>query len=174
MLEGKLCFFDSLFDSGMGFPLRASQPDIFSLVHGFHPFPTIPDYQLLEKLSQFDRERIPERVVHAQGYAAKGYFEVTHDITHLTCARVFSEVGKRTPVTTRFSTVIHPRGSSEGLRDPRGFSVKFYTEDGNWDLVGNNIPVFFVQDGMLFPDLIHALKPGEYRFCGTVVYHNNF
>ena len=76
-----------------------------------------------------------------QGYAAKGYFEVTNDVTNLTCADLFSEVGKRTPVTVRFSTVIHPRGSSEGLRDPRGFAVKFYTDHGNWDLVGNNMPV---------------------------------
>jgi len=119
----------------------------------------LEDFQLIDKISQFDRERIPERVVHAQGYAAKGYFEVTNDVSHLTCADLFSSVGKRTPVTARFSTVIHPRGSSEGLRDPRGFAVKFYTEHGNWDLVGNNIPVFFQPDGISFPDLIHALKP---------------
>jgi catalase len=103
----------------------------------------LEDFQLVDKIAQFDRERIPERVVHAQGYAAKGYFEVTNDVSHLTCADLFSSVGKRTPVTARFSTVIHFRGSSEGLRDPRGFAVKFYTEQGNWDLVGKLFQILF-------------------------------
>lgn len=119
----------------------------------------LEDMQLIEKMQQFDRERIPERVVHARGGVAKGYFEVTHDITDLTMADVFSKVGKRTPVAVRFSTVIHPRGSAETIRDPRGFATKFYTQEGNWDLVGNNIPVFFIRDGINFPDMIHALKP---------------
>lgn len=119
----------------------------------------LEDYQLVEKLAQFDRERIPERVVHARGASAKGFFEVTHDISHLSCADVFRAPGAQTPVIVRFSTVIHERGSPETLRDPRGFAVKFYTREGNWDVVGNNFPVFFVRDGMKFPDMVHALKP---------------
>ncbi|KAK4534311.1 hypothetical protein CDCA_CDCA01G0336 [Cyanidium caldarium] len=119
----------------------------------------LEDYHLLEKLANFDRERQPERVVHARGVVAKGYFEVTHDITNLTCADVFGEVGRRTPVAVRFSTVIHSRHSPETLRDPRGFAVKFYTREGIWDLVGNNFPVFFIRDAIKFPDLIHAFKP---------------
>lgn len=114
---------------------------------------------MIEKLAQFDRERIPERVVHARGATAKGFFEVTHDISHLSCADVFRAPGVQTPVLVRFSTVIHERGSPETLRDPRGFAVKFYTREGNWDLVGNNFPVFFVRDGIKFPDMVHALKP---------------
>lgn len=119
----------------------------------------LEDYHLVEKLAQFDRERIPERVVHARGASAKGYFEVTHDVTHLTCADLFRAVGVQTPVATRFSTVVHPKGSPETLRDPRGFAVKFYTREGNWDLVGNNMPVFFVRDSIQFPDMVHAFKP---------------
>lgn len=97
--------------------------------------------------------------MHARGASAKGYFEVTHDITDLSCADVFRAVGAKTPVIARFSTVIHERGSPETLRDPRGFAVKFYTREGNWDLVGNNIPVFFIRDGFKFPDMVHCLKP---------------
>jgi len=108
---------------------------------------------------QFDRERIPERVVHARGASAKGFFEVTHDVSHLTCADFLRAPGVQTPVIVRFSTVIHERGSPETLRDPRGFAVKFYTREGNFDMVGNNIPVFFIRDGMKFPDMVHALKP---------------
>jgi catalase len=119
----------------------------------------LEDYQLVEKLAQFDRERIPERVVHARGASAKGFFEVTHDITHLTCADFLRAPGVQTPLIVRFSTVIHERGSPESIRDPRGFAVKFYTREGNWDMVGNNIPVFFIRDGIKFPDMIHALKP---------------
>eukprot|EP00891_Asterochloris_glomerata_P000316 jgi/Astpho2/316/Aster-02200 len=119
----------------------------------------LEDFHLVEKIAQFDRERIPERVVHARGASAKGFFEVTHDISHLTCADVFRAPGVQTPVIVRFSTVIHERGSPETLRDPRGFAVKFYTREGNWDLVGNNFPVFFVRDGIKFPDMVHALKP---------------
>ena len=113
----------------------------------------------LHHTPQFDRERIPERVVHARGASAKGFFEVTHDISHLTCADLFRAPGVQTPVIARFSTVIHERGSPESIRDPRGFAVKFYTREGNWDLVGNNMPVFFIRDGMKFPDMVHALKP---------------
>lgn len=119
----------------------------------------LEDYHLLEKIAQFDRERIPERVVHARGASAKGFFEVTHDISHLTCADFLRAPGVQTPVIVRFSTVIHERGSPETLRDPRGFAVKFYTREGNFDMVGNNMPVFFVRDGMKFPDMVHALKP---------------
>ncbi|XP_065880766.1 catalase isozyme 1-like [Euphorbia lathyris] len=119
----------------------------------------LEDYHLIEKLEHFDRERIPERVVHARGVSAKGFFEVTHDISHLTCADFLRGPGVQTPVIVRFSTVIHEHGSPETLRDPRGFAVKFYTREGNFDLVGNNFPVFFIRDGMKFPDLIHAFKP---------------
>lgn len=119
----------------------------------------LEDYHLVEKLANFDRERIPERVVHARGASAKGFFETTHDVSHLTCADLFRAPGTQTPVIARFSTVIHERGSPETIRDPRGFAVKFYTREGNWDLVGNNMPVFFVRDGMKFPDMVHALKP---------------
>eukprot|EP01025_Chloroclados_australasicus_P005944 TRINITY_DN1194_c0_g1_i4.p1 TRINITY_DN1194_c0_g1~~TRINITY_DN1194_c0_g1_i4.p1 ORF type:complete len:559 (-),score=38.84 TRINITY_DN1194_c0_g1_i4:382-1917(-) len=119
----------------------------------------LEDYHLLEKLAQFDRERIPERVVHARGASAKGFFEVTHDISSLTCADFLRAPGVQTPVIVRFSTVIHERGSPETIRDPRGFAVKFYTREGNFDLVGNNFPVFFVRDGIKFPDMVHALKP---------------
>lgn len=119
----------------------------------------LEDYHLIEKLAQFDRERIPERVVHARGASAKGFFEVTHDVSHLTCADFLRAPGVQTPVIVRFSTVIHERGSPETLRDPRGFAVKFYTREGNFDLVGNNFPVFFIRDGIKFPDMVHALKP---------------
>ncbi|KAK4853614.1 hypothetical protein QYF36_011623 [Acer negundo] len=119
----------------------------------------LEDYHLIEKLANFDRERIPERVVHARGASAKGFFEVTHDISNLSCADFLRAPGVQTPVIVRFSTVIHERGSPETLRDPRGFAVKFYTREGNFDLVGNNFPVFFIRDGMKFPDMVHALKP---------------
>lgn len=119
----------------------------------------LEDYHLIEKLANFTRERIPERVVHARGATAKGFFEVTHDVSHLTCADFLRAPGVQTPVLVRFSTVTHERGSPETLRDPRGFATKFYTREGNWDLVGNNFPVFFIRDGIEFPDTMHALKP---------------
>jgi len=119
----------------------------------------LEDYHLLEKVAQFDRERIPERVVHARGTIAKGFFEVTHDVSALTCADFLRAPGVQTPVIVRFSTVVHERGSPETLRDPRGFAVKFYTREGNYDMVGNNMPVFFIRDGMKFPDMVHAFKP---------------
>lgn len=118
----------------------------------------ISDFHLLDKLAHFDRERIPERVVHAKGAGAHGYFEVTHDITKYCKAKVFSCVGKRTPVFARFSTVGGEKGSADTARDPRGFAVKFYTEEGNWDFVGNNTPVFFIRDPLKFPDFIHTQK----------------
>jgi catalase len=114
---------------------------------------------LREKLTHFDHERIPERVVHARGSAAHGYFECSESLADITRAELFAEAGKRTPVFVRFSTVAGERGSADTVRDTRGFATKFYTDDGNWDLVGNNIPVFFIQDAMKFPDLVHAVKP---------------
>lgn len=116
------------------------------------------DTHLLEKLGHFDRERIPERVVHAKGAGAHGYFEVTADVTKYTRAKFLSKVGKRTDVFVRFSTVGGEKGSADSERDPRGFAIKFYTEDGNYDLVGNNTPVFFIRDPLKFPDFIHTQK----------------
>jgi catalase len=116
------------------------------------------DYQLLEKLAHQNRERIPERVVHAKGSGAFGTFTVTQDITKYTRARIFSEVGKKTKVLARFSTVAGEMGAADTERDVRGFALKFYTEEGNWDMVGNNAPVFFVRDGYKFPDFIHTQK----------------
>ncbi|WP_029460809.1 catalase [Solidesulfovibrio alcoholivorans] len=116
------------------------------------------DVHLLEKMAHFDRERIPERVVHAKGAGAYGFFEVTADVTRYTKAKFLSAVGKRTEVFARFSTVGGERGSADSARDPRGFALKFYTEDGNYDMVGNNTPVFFIRDPLKFPDFIHTQK----------------
>ncbi|WP_327044845.1 catalase [Microbispora sp. NBC_01189] len=130
---------------------------------------TLENYQFLEKISHFDRERIPERVVHARGTTSYGFFEAYgtwggEPIARFTRAKLFQEAGKRTDVAVRFSTVIGGRDSSEAARDPRGFAVKFYTEDGNWDLVGNDLAVFFIRDAIKFPDVIHALKPDPVTF----------
>ncbi|NYS62026.1 catalase [Halomonas salicampi] len=119
----------------------------------------LEDFILREKITHFDHERIPERIVHARGSAAHGYFEAYDALTQYTRAAPFAEKGKITPLFARFSTVAGERGSKDTARDARGFAVKFYTDEGNWDLVGNNIPVFFIQDAMKFPDLVHALKP---------------
>lgn len=118
----------------------------------------LQDYQLIEKLAHQNRERIPERVVHAKGWGAFGTLTVTNDITKYTRAKVFSEVGKKTELIARFSTVAGELGAADAERDVRGFAVKFYTEEGNWDLVGNNTPVFFVRDPLKFPDFIHTQK----------------
>ncbi|APR37574.1 catalase [Paraburkholderia sp. SOS3] len=118
----------------------------------------LQDVWLIEKLAHFDREVIPERRMHAKGSGAHGVFTVTHDISRFTKAKIFSEVGKTTPVFMRFSTVAGERGAADAERDIRGFAVKFYTEDGNWDIVGNNTPVFFFRDPLRFPDLNHAIK----------------
>ncbi len=118
----------------------------------------LQDYQLLEKLAHQNRERIPERVVHAKGWGAFGTLTVTHDITKYSRAKVFSEVGKKTELIARFSTVAGELGAADAERDVRGFALKFYTEEGNWDLVGNNTPVFFVRDPLKFPDFIHTQK----------------
>ena len=119
----------------------------------------LEDFILREKITHFDHERIPERIVHARGSAAHGFFECYEPQTGLTKAAPFKEAGKITPVFVRFSTVAGERGSKDTARDVRGFAVKFYTDEGNWDLVGNNMPVFFIQDAMKFPDLVHAVKP---------------
>jgi catalase len=118
----------------------------------------IQDFHLIEKLAHFNRERVPERVVHAKGAGAHGYFEVTNDLSQYTKAKVFNGVGKQTPVFIRFSTVAGELGSADTVRDPRGFAVKFYTEEGNYDLVGNNTPIFFIRDAIKFPDFIHTQK----------------
>src|ERR1700744_513122 len=118
---------------------------------------TLQDFWLIEKLAHFDREVIPERRVHAKGSGAFGTLTITHDITRYSKAKVF-EVGKVTPSFLRFSTVAGERGAADAERDVRGFAIKFYTEEGNWDVVGNNTPVFFVRDPLKFPDLNHAIK----------------
>ena len=118
----------------------------------------IQDVHLLEKLAHFNRERVPERVVHAKGAGAHGYFEVTNDMSKYTKAKLFNGVNKRTPMFIRFSTVAGELGSADTVRDPRGFAVKFYTEEGNYDLVGNNTPIFFIRDAIKFPDFIHTQK----------------
>jgi len=130
---------------------------------------TLENYQFLEKIAHFDRERAPERVVHARGFVAHGVFEAYGTVgdepaSKYTRAKLFQDKGKQTPVVIRFSTVIGGRDSSEAARDPRGFAVKFKTEDGNWDLVGNNLPVFFIRDAIKFPDVIHSLKPDPVTF----------
>ena len=118
----------------------------------------LQDFHLIEKLQHFNRERIPERVVHAKGSGAYGKFTVTHDISQFSKAKLFSAIGKETETFLRFSTVGGEKGSADTERDPRGFAVRFYTEEGNWDLVGNNTPVFFLNDGIKFPDFIHTQK----------------
>jgi catalase len=130
-----------------------------SLKAGLRGPTLLEDFILREKITHFDHERIPERIVHARGSAAHGYFEAYEPMTAFTRAAPFQAAGKITPVFTRFSTVAGERGSADTARDIRGFAVKFYTDEGNWDLVGNNIPVFFIQDAMKFPDLVHAVKP---------------
>ncbi len=122
----------------------------------------LQDQHLTEKLARFNRERIPERIVHARGSGAHGHFEVTADVSRWTRARFLSEIGRRTEVFVRFSTVAGSRGAPEAVRDPRGFAVKFYTEDGNYDLTGNNTPIFFIRDPLKFPDFIHSQKPDPY------------
>ncbi|KAI9296512.1 catalase [Neoconidiobolus thromboides FSU 785] len=118
----------------------------------------LQDFHLIDKIAHFNRERVPERVVHAKGAGAHGYFEVTKDISHLTKAKFLSHVGKRTPLFTRFSVVGGEKGAPDCVRDPRGFAIKFYTEEGNFDFVANNTPVFFIRDTIKFPDFIHTQK----------------
>src|SRR4030095_14047695 len=142
--------------TNQGVPIADNQN---SLKAGYRGPALLQDFILREKITHFDHERIPERIVHARGSAAHGYFECYESLEKYTAASLFAEAGKRTPVFVRFSTVIGERGSADTVRDVRGFAVKFYTDEGNWDLVGNNIPVFFIQDAMKFPDLVHAAKP---------------
>ncbi|MGA0571031.1 catalase [Variovorax sp. VNK109] len=142
--------------TNQGVPIADNQN---SLKYGTRGPVLLEDFILREKITHFDHERIPERIVHARGSAAHGYFECYEAATDITKAAPFREAGKITPVFVRFSTVQGERGSKDTARDVRGFAVKFYTDEGNWDLVGNNIPVFFIQDAMKFPDLVHAVKP---------------
>lgn len=130
-----------------------------SLTAGSNGSVLLEDVHLIQKLQRFARERIPERVVHARGAGAHGEFVASKDFSAITKAAPFIEAGKKTPVFVRFSSVIHSKGSPETARDPRGFATKFYTDQGNWDLVGNNLPVFFIRDAMKFPDMVHSLKP---------------
>ncbi len=147
---------DRVLTTNHGVPVGDNQ---HSLKAGLRGPALLEDFILREKLTHFDHERIPERIVHARGSAAHGFFESYGPRTDVTRASLFAEKGKRTPVFVRFSTVIGERGSPDTVRDPRGFAVKFYTDEGNWDLVGNNMPVFFIQDAIKFPDLVHAAKP---------------
>ncbi|WP_424358089.1 catalase [Methanocella sp. MCL-LM] len=138
--------------------VRVSETDM-SLKAGERGPTLLEDFHFREKLTHFDHERIPERVVHARGTGAHGYFECYESMAEYTMASFLQEAGKKTPVFVRFSTVVGFRGSADTVRDARGFATKFYTEDGNYDLVGNNIPVFFIQDAIKFPDLVHSIKP---------------
>lgn len=142
--------------TNQGVPVADNQN---SLKYGVRGPALLEDFILREKITHFDHERIPERIVHARGSGAHGFFECYEPLTQYTKAAPFREAGKVTPVFVRFSTVQGARGSKDTARDVRGFAVKFYTDEGNWDLVGNNIPVFFIQDAMKFPDLVHAVKP---------------
>jgi catalase len=141
-----------------------------------HRGPTLlEDHILLEKIQHFDHERIPERIVHARGFGAHGYFKLTNSLKGISRAAIFNQVGVETPVFVRFSTVAGNKGSTDMARDVRGFAVKFYTKEGNWDLVGNNIPVFFIQDAIKFPDLIHAAKQEPDRgFPQAQTAHDSF
>ncbi|MEP6485299.1 MAG: catalase [Rudaea sp.] len=146
--------------TNQGVPVADNQNSLKAGIRG----PTaLEDFILREKITHFDHERIPERVVHARGSAAHGIFETYKSMSIFTRASLFAEAGKQTPVFVRFSTVAGERGSADTARDVRGFAVKFYTDEGNWDLVGNNIPVFFIQDAMKFPDLIHSVKPEQHH-----------
>ena len=155
-----------------GIPVADDQNSLKAGVRG----PTLlEDFHLREKIFHFDHERIPERVVHARGYAAHGYFENYESLADITSADLFQRAGEKTPLFTRFSTVAGNKGSGDVARDVRGFAVKFYTQKGNWDLVGNDIPVFFIQDAIKFPDLIHSVKPEPDRgFPQAQSAHDNF
>lgn len=155
-----------------GLPVADDQNSLRAGARG----PTLlEDHILREKIFHFDHERIPERVVHARGFGAHGYFETYEALSDVTCADIFQRKGEKTPVFVRFSTVAGNKGSFDLARDVRGFAVKFYTAQGNWDLVGNNIPVFFIQDAIKFPDLIHAAKEAPDRgFPQAQTAHDNF
>ena len=158
--------------TAQGAPIADDQNSLKAGARG----PTLlEDHIMREKIFHFDHERIPERVVHARGYGVHGHFELTKAIPELSCADIFQREGEKTPLFTRFSTVAGSKGSPDVARDVRGFAVKFYTQEGNWDLVGNNIPVFFIQDAIKFPDLIHSVKPAPDRgFPQAQSAHDNF
>lgn len=147
---------DKHLTTNQGAPVSDNQN---SLTAGERGPTLLQDVHLIEKLAHFDRERIPERVVHARGAGAHGYFRPHESMAPYTCANFLQDPTKQTPVFVRFSTVVGAKGSADTLRDPRGFAVKFYTEEGNYDLVGNNLPVFFIRDAMKFPDMVHSFKP---------------
>jgi catalase len=147
---------DKKLTTNKGIPVSNDQASITTGVGSSYTL--LQDTQLIEKLAHFDRERIPERAVHAKGAGAHGYFEVTNDLSKYTRANFLSKVGKKTEIFSRLSTVGGERGSADSKRDPRGFAVKFYTEEGNYDLVGNNIPIFFIRDAIKFPDFVHTQK----------------
>lgn len=156
MMKGKCIYGDSYFSSDMGVPVSNDES---SLTVGEDGPVLLQDVYLLEKLARFDRERIPERVVHAKGAGAHGFFRVYMPMSDYTSASFLQNPEIKTPVFVRFSTVIGSKGSADTVRDPRGFAVKFYTKEGNYDLVGNSLPVFFIRDAIKFPDVIHSLKP---------------
>src|ERR1700691_4306672 len=167
--------------AGDGHPQMTTQTgaviadDENSLRAGERGATVLEDHYLLDKIQHFDHERIPERIVHARGFGAHGFFELTNSLKGVSRAAIFNEVGVQTPVFVRFSTVAGNEGSSDMARDVRGFAVKFYTKEGTWDLVGNNIPVFFIQDAIKFPDLIHAVKMEPDRgFPQSATAHDTF
>ena len=158
--------------SAQGIPVADDQN---TLRYGARGPALMEDFHFREKIFHFDHERIPERVVHARGYGAHGYFELTDSLADVTRAAIFQNVGERTPAFVRFSTVAGSKGSFDVARDVRGFAVKLYTKEGNWDLVGNNIPVFFIQDAIKFPDMVHSVKPAPDRdFPQAQSAHDNF
>jgi len=155
-ISGSALASESVLTRSTGAPVGNNQDSLTAGPLG----PTLlQDHHLIEKLAHFDRERIPERVVHARGAGAYGIFKATTNLTDITRAAPFQASGTETPVFVRFSSAVHSKHSPESLRDPRGFAVKFYTEQGNWDLVGNNFPTFFIRDAIKFPDMVHAFKP---------------
>jgi catalase len=139
---------------------QSNTDDWLKVVSDSHTGPMLlEDHASREKISSFDHERIPERVVHARGVGAFGNFKLHTSLEEFTSAGILTDTSRTTPTFVRFSTVQGSRGSADTVRDTRGFAVKFYTDEGNWDIVGNNIPVFFIQDALKFPDLVHAVKP---------------
>ncbi len=163
---------DATMTTNQGYPIT---DDDNSLTVGNRGPTLLQDFQFIEKIAHFDRERIPERVVHAKGAGAFGYFQVYEPMADYTKAKFLQDPSKETPVFVRFSTVVGGRGSSDTVRDVRGFAVKFYTEEGNYDLVGNDIPVFFIRDAMKFPDLVHAVKAEpDNNIPSSSTAHNNF
>ena len=158
--------------TNLGIPVSDDQS---SLKIGERGPTALEDFHFREKIFHFDHERIPERVVHARGFGAHGFFEPYESLADVTRADLLQRPGEKTPLFIRFSTVAGSKGSADLARDVRGFAVKFYTKEGNWDLVGNNIPVFFIQDAIKFPDLIHAVKPAPDRgFPQAQSAHDNF